>query len=427
MDTESNSKNSGEDTKSSSMLKIIITRLLIPAMITLVGVLIALTLIKTKPVTQTAPPHRTARLVETMEITPTSFQVQIEAMGLVEAKNRIDLKARVNGEILFVSDEVLPGNTCNKGTVLFKVDPRDYELSMSSQEANVQQAEANLMLEKGQQQIAETDYQMTDSELNGKELDLVLRKPQLLQAEASAKSALAALDSAKLNLSRTEIRAPFDALIIEKQASLGSIINTSSNLATLVESSEFWVELTIPVKDTQWIGIDKSSTDNPIQVEIIDQLAWGENQKRLGHVVGLSREVDSESRMAKVVVSVKDPLSLEESHTGQPALLLGSFVRGIIQGKELSDVLVVERSHLRQGDIIWTVDEKSRLEFNPVQVLYRGTENVVIKNKFKSAIRLVTSNLSVPVEGMLVRYEGGPEKASPPSPTGKREKPAPKQ
>ena len=405
--------------KPSSIFKIIITRVMVPGAITLVGVLIAFALFKTKPVTETAPPKRTARLVETIQVSPTSYKVEIEAMGLVEAKNRIDLKSRVSGEIVSVSEQLIPGRTLPKGDTLFKVDPIDYELAITSQEASYQQAKANLMLEKGQQLIASTDYQLTANELVGDELDLVLRKPQLLQAEASMKAAEASLNSAKLNLSRTEIKAPFDALVIEKSASLGTVINTSTTLATLADSSEFWVELTIPVRDSSWIGLleHPSIDDAPIEVTIIDQLAWKKGQYRNGRVVGLSQEVDSSSRMAKVVVGVEDPLAIDASNIGKPSLLLGSFVRGIIKGRELDDVLVVRRDYLRQGDILWTVDEDSRLEFHEVDVLYSGTENVVIKNEFGSELRVVTSNLSVPVEGMLVRYEGGPT-FGPTSPTG---------
>ena len=403
----------------SSFLRIIITRVMVPGLITLAGVLIAFTLFKTRPVTETAPPKRTARLVETIVVSPTSYKVEIEAMGLVEAKNHIDLRSRVSGEIVSISEQLIPGHTLSKGDVLFKVDPTDYELAVTAQEASHQQAKANLMLEKGQQLIAKTDYELTNNELDGEELDLVLRKPQLLQAEASTKAAEASLKSAKLNLARTDIKAPFNALVIEKSASLGTVINTSTTLATLADSSEFWVELTIPVRDSTWIGLSEhpSIDDAAISVTIIDQLAWKKGQSREGHVVGLSREVDSNSRMAKVLVAVEDPLALDSSNSGKPSLLLGSFVRGIINGKKLDNVLIVSRDHLRPGDILWTVNNESRLEFHEVDVLYSGTENVVIRNEFGSELRVVTSNLAVPVEGMLVRYEGGPSFA-PSAPSG---------
>jgi len=419
MDNSSDTPPEAQQDKPGSIFKIIITRVMVPGLITLAGVLIAFTLFKTRPVTETAPPKRTARLVETILVSPSSYTVEIEAMGLVEAKNQIDLRSRVSGEIISISEQLIPGHTLSKDDILFKVDPSDYELLVTAQEASFQQAKANLMLEKGQQLIAKTDYELTQNVLQGDELDLVLRKPQLLQAEASIKAAEASLNSAKLNLSRTEIKAPFDALVMERTASLGTVINTSTNLATLADSSEFWVELTIPVRDSVWIGLSEhpSNDDTPIEVTIIDQLAWKKGQFRNGKVVGLSREVDSGSRMAKVVVGVKDPLALDASNMGKPSLLLGSFVRGIIKGKELDDVFVVRRDYLRQGDILWTVDEDSRLEFHEVDVLYSGTENVVIKNDFDSELRVVTSNLPVPVEGMLVRYEGGPG-VGPTSPTG---------
>jgi len=411
MDNESDSQHSDSQLKATSVLGAILGRILFPALITVGGIMIAFILFKTRPVTETAPPTRTARLVETIAIAPSTYQVKIEAMGLVKAKNLVEVKSRVSGEITEVFDGMIPGNTCPAGTILYKVDPADFALSLASQESNLQQAQANLMIEKGQQQIAKTDYEMTgNTALQEDELDLVLRKPQLLQAEATAKSARASYDAAKLNLDRTEIKTPFDALVLSRSASLGSVITPSTVLATIADSSAFWVELTIPVRDTKWIGLSGNMDlhATPIEVQLVDQLAWGKKQMRLGQVVGLSREVESDSRMAKVVVEVGDPLALLPANQHKPSLLLGSFVRGLILGKELEEVIVINRDYLRQGDILWSIDAQNRLVFNEVEVLYNGTENVVIKNQFTPGTRIVTSNLSVPVEGMLVRYEGGP-------------------
>lgn len=402
MDQEPESHIAEDLEKPVSRMGILFGRILIPALITVAGVLLAMLLFKTKPVTETAAPVRTARLVEAISIKPVSYQVEIEGMGIVEAREQTELKSRVSGEIIQLADDLIPGNYFPKGSLLFTIDPADYKLAVAVQTANVQQAEANMKLELGQQKIAQTDYEITGNSLEGSELDLVLRKPQLLQAQSTLASAQAALDSAKLNLDRTQVRAPFEALILEKNSSLGSVVTSSTTLATLVDASEFWVELSIPVSDVQWI-----TENDKMEVSISDQLAWGPGVYRQGHVVGLSRKVDSSSRMAKVVVSVEDPLAIHAENKDKPALLVGSFVKGVIKGKQLDHVLVVSRDYLRQGDILWTLGKENRLVFTHAHVLFRGAEHVVIKYDSNDELRVVTSNLSVPVEGMLLRFDEG--------------------
>ena len=383
-------------------------RVVLPAIITVMGVTIALFFITHRPEPEIAPPARTARLVEVTEVAPTNQQIEIEAMGIIEAKSEIQLKPRVSGQILEESNELIPGRTFRKGEMLFHIDRSDYELALQTQEANNQQAQASYLIEQGQQAVAKADYEMTGQHLSGSALDLVLRKPQLMQAQATAQSASAQLEVAKLNLSRTEIVAPFDALILSKSETVGSIVYTSSTLATLADCSEFWVELEIPVRDTRWIDTEAVEDENRhVTVEIYDELGWGKGVSREGELISMSHHVDDSSKMVKVTVSVRDPLALQPENQGKPKLMLGAFVRAKIQGRSLENVLVIRRDYLRLDNTVWTLNDEGRLVFTPVDVMYAGAENVILSGTFDAETKIVTSNLSVPVEGMLLRYEDG--------------------
>jgi RND family efflux transporter MFP subunit len=386
----------------------LLTRILIPALITIGGIVTAFVFLSTKPEPETAPPVRTARLVETIILSPVSHRIEIEAMGLVKAKSSIQLKPRISGQIAEVSATLIPGQTFKKGELTYRIDPTDYELALLSQQANYQQAEATYLIEKGQQAIAKADYEMTGQTLTGAGLDLVLRKPQLMQAEAIASNAKAQLKVAELNLGRTKITAPFDGLILEKSESVGSIVNNSTTLATLADCTEFWIELAIPVRDTRWIGAEASE---PPKVMVYDEVAWGKGVYREGKLVSLSNHVNEDSKMATVTVSIDDPLALRPENQGKPKLILGAFIRAKIEGKELDNVLVLNRDYLRLDNTVWTLDRENRLKFRDVEVIYSGPDTVVIQGEFAPDTKIVTSNLSVPVEGMLLRYDD-PEQGS---------------
>ncbi len=86
-------------------------------------------------------------------------------------------------------------------------------------------------------------------------------------------------------------------------------------------------------------------------------------------------------------------------------LLLGEYVRVLIEGEELHDVYRIPRSALRNDNEIWLVDDESRLAIHKIKTIWRDEEVVVIQDGFKPGERLVVSGLAAPVAGMAVRVE----------------------
>ena len=109
--------------------------------------------------------------------------------------------------------------------------------------------------------------------------------------------------------------------------------------------------------------------------------------------------------MARVLVAVDDPLSLA---TDAPVLLLDSFVSVAIDVGELTDHIVIPRDMLRQDDHVWQVVD-GQLRMQPVTVLWRDREQVVISAGLAAGDLVISSHLSAPVDGMAVRYDGMPD------------------
>jgi hypothetical protein len=128
-------------------------------------------------------------------------------------------------------------------------------------------------------------------------------------------------------------------------------------------------------------------------------------------VIRLRSDLDEKGRMARVLAAVDDPLGLADAE--RPALLLGAFVRAEIQGRRLKNVLALDRNWLRDGDVVWVMDSAGKLAIRRPQIVYRGTDQVFIRDGVEAGDRIVTSNLAVAVTGMPLRT------------AGKRERPAP--
>ena len=96
-------------------------------------------------------------------------------------------------------------------------------------------AASNLAQEKGRAQVAENEWKNLPkgSQRSAEARELYLRKPQLAQAQAQMLAAQADLNTARDNLERTIIRAPYPALIRRKHSELGQFVAAGSPLADL--------------------------------------------------------------------------------------------------------------------------------------------------------------------------------------------------
>ena len=121
-----------------------------------------------------------------------------------------------------------------KGDVLVRIDARDIHLSIEQQRAAGARANADLALERGRKAVAEQEWQLFAGDKAQGEADLALRGPQLRTAEVGLKGAKSGLDQAKLQLSRTVIRAPFDALVRSNSVEVGRLVSPNQAVATLV-------------------------------------------------------------------------------------------------------------------------------------------------------------------------------------------------
>lgn len=141
--------------------------------------------------------------------------------------------------------------------------------------------------------------------------------------------------------------------------------------------------------------------------------SWPEQQYREGRLVGLIGELDHGSRLARVNLEVTDPLGLNSEGTEKPALMLGSIVEVMIEGRALEDVVRLDRELLRADDTVWVMEE-GELRIVPVTIAFRDATHVFIREGLGSSAKVVVTSLSAVVEGLPLRTEtASPEDRAP--------------
>jgi len=405
----------------------------------------------TKPAAERRPPAPQATLVEVCRVQPGTETVVVHAMGTVVPARTVELAPRVSGEVVEVSPNFVPGGRFRTGDVIARIDPRDFDLAVRQatteaqrQAALVEQrvaevaqratdcirAKSNLALEMGYQSVAKREYELLGQTVEEGDAALMLRRPQLEAAQAAcdaakaaqqaaegaaqaAKAAKAAADvalqKALLDLERTTIRAPFNAVVENRYADLGSQATVGAPLATLVGTDTYWVEVSVPVDQLKWIHIPRAEGEAGSHVRIYNEAAWGPKVYRTGTVIRLKSSLEEQGRMARVLVEAPDPLGLAPATDRAPPMLIGSYVRVEIEGDQLADVIALDRNLLREGDQVWVMDGAGKLEIRPVAIAYRGRERVLISGGLAVGERVVTTDLAAAIDGMPLRTEAPPE------------------
>ena len=378
-------------------------KIVLPLGILLLAAGIAFSLVKTAPHPERKAKSRQASLVDTVNITLATHPVMIEAWGSVQPAHRTTLRAQVVGEVIEVSPELSPGGRFAKGETILRLNPADYALAVRQRHTDLEKARAELLLEQGNQVVAKQEFDLLGEGISEREKALVLRLPQLQSSQANIDAAKAALESAKLALSRTALKAPFDSTVLERHVDLGAYITTSSDIVTLVGTDEYWVELSIAQSQLRWIKIPASPDGTGSPVKLYHDAVWGKGTFRTGKVIRLLTDLETEGRMARVLVAIEDPLNLHTDHPEGPQVLLGSYLRAEIQGHEMEQVAKVDRNFVRDGDAVWLLTEHEALEIRQITVLYRGPSHVLISQGLQEGDRLIVTDVPSPTEGMPLR------------------------
>lgn len=193
----------------------------------------------------------------------------------------IPVVPRVSGNVVALNVDV--NQRVTAGDVLLQIDPSDYQLAVQQAEARLEQVTQELgggveQLTVAQaalsQAITQRDYVIAQSkrvfeleqkgvlpvtdgdkaraEVEKSKADVESARAQLQQVQqrlgdqgvdnAYLQEALAALEQAKLDLSRTELRAPNDGGVTSVNIAIGNYANAGQALMTFVSSENVWIE-----------------------------------------------------------------------------------------------------------------------------------------------------------------------------------------
>ncbi|MDG1438786.1 MAG: efflux RND transporter periplasmic adaptor subunit [Emcibacteraceae bacterium] len=326
----------------------------------------------------TAPVEKLEDKVERLEVITAKLDdyfPTISTQAVVESRYNINLKSQVTGQVLYISPKFLSGGYFDTNEVILRIDPSDYELALVQAEVNVAKAEQALSVEKEQAELARQDWEKYGV---GEATELVLRIPQLREAEAGLKGAQANYEAQNIRLRRTEVKAPFPLMIGEKQVDLGQIVSNNQDLASVFGIEE--AEIRMPLSQKQMdllsvkhVGILPAEEVLKVKVRDLtrdDKIVWDAD------ILRIESSIDRKSRVYYAIGTVMDPMNLK-GDKDTPPLLPGVFVDLEVIGPKIGNVFQVPVKAMRDDNNIFIYKDE-QLVTKPVVVLSRDQKTVTI-------------------------------------------------
>ncbi len=266
-------------------------------------------------------------------VKPTLLASYVPLTGSVRAVDSATVKAKVAGELRSLS--VREGMAVNKGDIIGQIDTTDYELRIQERQAQLRQAEAQLITAQrnadANQQLVARGFISENSSAN--------TVSALDAAKAARDTVRFQLDQALKALGDTRLIAPISGMVAERHALPGEKLSPDNKVLSIVSTEKLEAELAVPAQDLVGIQIGQR----------LDLHVEGVDTAQAAKVLRINPATSGSSRNVMVYLQLEGPTS---------KLRIGAFVQGLLPLQSKGQVLAVPLNAVRdQGgrQAVWVV------------------------------------------------------------------------
>ena len=385
-----------------------LTRLLkalLPFLVLGVALAAAFVMWANRPPVETLTPVVTPPAVRVQTVAFESVDLTVSSQGTVQPRTASQLVPEIAGTVIEVSPAFAVGGFFEEGDVLLKIDPYDYQQALIAARSQLAQAQLRLAQAEAEAEVARREWEEIGQ---GDANPLTLRLPQVEDARAAVASAEAAIDRARRDLERAEVRAPYAGRVQTKDVDVGQFVNRGTAVGRIYAVDSAEVRLPLPDEELAYVDVPMSYRGARQQAGPAVTLSAdfaGRRYSWQGRIVRTEGEIDPVSRMVHVVAEVDDPYAPGPDPT-RPPLAVGMFVEAEISGRRVDDVVVLPWAALNGRDQVLTVDADGRLRYRQVDILRSTSEHVLVQGGLAAGERVSISALDAVIEGMAVQVAG---------------------
>jgi len=321
----------------------------------------------------------------------------LDEVGHTVSREVVSVQPQISGkitQILFAD-----GADLKKGDPLFTIDPRPFQAQLDAAQANLAQSKAAL-------DYARIEFDRVKDLVESRAIarqDYDSRKNAVDVGEAQVKQNEAAVESARLNLEYTSIRAPIDGRAGHRLVDNGNVVTANmTTLLTLERMDPIYADFTVTEGD--FSDVQRNQTKRTLRVEV---RLPDENKPQVGQLTFLDNSVQSGS--GTVMLRATVPNTDRHLWPGQfvnVRLVLATLTKAVL-------VPAVAASDSAKGPFVYVVKEDSTAELRPVKLGQRQGDLVVVQQGLQPGERVVLNGQLGVMPGGKVHVMPGAAAAPP--------------
>lgn len=345
--------------------------------------------------------------VRVTEVEQRSVGLVVGSQGKVQAAQTANLSAAVAGPVAWISSAMEAGGYVTEGETLLRLDASDYETMLARSEASVQQANAesghasreyDRMKELAEQRLA------SQSQLQDAQRLAEVSIARLADAEANHRQA-------QLDLQRTEIKAPFNAIVETREVELGQYVNRAQSIAVLYGANEVEVRVPLAIRQLGYLdiplGLQGELPPEQAPAVTLTGTYGGAEHHWEGTLVRIEASIDPNSNTVQTIIRVSQPTATIDWTSAEESkaipLPIGLYVHADITGKTVDSLISLPRSVIRNNNQVLVVDAENKMYYREVDIFRLEEENVLISGGILPGERVCISPIQAVVDGMAVQ------------------------
>ena len=432
--------------------KFLKSRFALPAII-VGGIILTLLIILIQPAMEHNPQQQAATPVSVIEVKQHSIRPAIMGFGSVEPDVDLEAKSEVSGRITYIHPELKKGSILSKGTLLLRVDDKDYRLALTQAEADLLANEAavkemDLTIEnnKLELKLANEKMKVRQKELNrlsklkksgavsqsklDAERQNFLQQKQEVQQQLNRQTTLpsdrevliakveiakAKLERSKRDLERTELVLSFNGRVSNVYTELDQYVGIGNKLYDISGLDKIVVHAQFPFDQFKQFSANfnssninfNDSNNLPSMGDLLSSFGLTATIELPGNsdtfwdakVERLSDAIDPKSRTIGITVSVSN--SYQNLQPGvRPPLLEGMYIKVLVKGAP-ANYLALPRFALHKSQV-FKVAEGSVLQRINLKNIHLQGNLALVKNGIFMGDQIITSDVFPAVNGMLL-------------------------
>ncbi|MDH4581675.1 MdtA/MuxA family multidrug efflux RND transporter periplasmic adaptor subunit [Pseudomonas sp. BN415] len=314
--------------------------------------------------------------VRVATITQGDFPVYLRALGTVTALNTVNVRGRVDGELVKLQFE--EGQQVKAGDLLAVIDPRPYQVAL-------QQAEGTLAQNRAQMKNAEIDlarYKGLYAEDSIAKQTLDTQEALVAQYRGTIKTNEAAVAEAKLNLGFTQVRAPIAGRLGLRQVDLGNLVSSGDTtpLVVITQTKPISVAFTLPEGQLPAV-VGPFRAGRSLVVE-----AWDRGDK-VKQAEGVLQSLDNQIDTTTGTLKLKARFANEDE-----ALFPNQFVNIRLRAELLPQAVLIPSAAVQfgsQGTFAYVMDGEKKVKVRKLEIGPDDGERTVVKSGLQPGERVV--------------------------------------